>query len=320
MPDDFQYVKLPDGSYGKFAANATDDVIRTAVSKDFPDAFTAPPSKTYPKAWGGNESLPEKLAKLTPEQSQRFDEGTSMAIPEALMSAGAMGPLGAIRRQGVWGAAKSLGKTLLRGAAGSYAGKEVGGPLGSVFGDTGREIGSDVGAMVGGLAAMKNPSALSKLPFGVGRFLLSDAEIAEANTARKVAQRASDIKAGLRKPPMPTPLGDVGSVFSEPGKDAIVGSAAKPSGRLVLTPQEAATNDQMQRIATKRASEHGMQYAAGMRPAGGGKVPRLPTPTETYEMKPTIAYVWDEDAKAMVPKDVSGVIREQESPMEKVKK
>lgn len=39
MADDFQYVKMPDGSYGKFRSDATDDVIRSAVMKDFPDAF-----------------------------------------------------------------------------------------------------------------------------------------------------------------------------------------------------------------------------------------------------------------------------------------
>lgn len=39
VTDQFQYVKLPDGSYGKFAANAGDDVIRGQIQKDFPDAF-----------------------------------------------------------------------------------------------------------------------------------------------------------------------------------------------------------------------------------------------------------------------------------------
>jgi len=44
VTDQFQYVKMPDGSYGKFAANASDDVIRAAVQKDFPDAYkTAKP-------------------------------------------------------------------------------------------------------------------------------------------------------------------------------------------------------------------------------------------------------------------------------------
>lgn len=41
MADQFQYVKLPDGSYGKFASDAGDDVIKSAISRDFPDAFPA---------------------------------------------------------------------------------------------------------------------------------------------------------------------------------------------------------------------------------------------------------------------------------------
>ncbi|MGA9668241.1 MAG: hypothetical protein WBQ94_03485 [Terracidiphilus sp.] len=41
-PDQAQYVKMPDGSYGKFAANADDATIRAAIQKDFPDAFPAP--------------------------------------------------------------------------------------------------------------------------------------------------------------------------------------------------------------------------------------------------------------------------------------
>lgn len=36
---DVQYIRLPDGSYGKFAANASDDTIKGAIQKDFPDAF-----------------------------------------------------------------------------------------------------------------------------------------------------------------------------------------------------------------------------------------------------------------------------------------
>jgi hypothetical protein len=42
MPQDqYQYIKLPDGSYGKFAANASDADIRAAVQKDFPSSFPA---------------------------------------------------------------------------------------------------------------------------------------------------------------------------------------------------------------------------------------------------------------------------------------
>jgi hypothetical protein len=48
QPDNFQYVKLPDGSYGKFSGDASDDVIKSAISKDFPTAFAsqAPPDQS----------------------------------------------------------------------------------------------------------------------------------------------------------------------------------------------------------------------------------------------------------------------------------
>ena len=41
-PDQYQYIKLPDGSYGKFASGASDDEIRGHIQQDFPNAFKAP--------------------------------------------------------------------------------------------------------------------------------------------------------------------------------------------------------------------------------------------------------------------------------------
>lgn len=41
MADNFQYIKLPDGSFGKFDAAASDDVIKSAIQKDFPQAFAS---------------------------------------------------------------------------------------------------------------------------------------------------------------------------------------------------------------------------------------------------------------------------------------
>jgi hypothetical protein len=49
MPDPYRYVKLPNGSYGKFDANATDDVIKSQISKDFPSAFAPQPSGVPPE-------------------------------------------------------------------------------------------------------------------------------------------------------------------------------------------------------------------------------------------------------------------------------
>lgn len=44
MPNDFQYVKLPDGSYGKFNAGVSDDAIRQTIVKHFPDAYSDIPA------------------------------------------------------------------------------------------------------------------------------------------------------------------------------------------------------------------------------------------------------------------------------------
>jgi hypothetical protein len=77
-------------------------------------------------------------------------------------------------------------------------------------------------------------------------------------------------------PPTPEPTG-------VPSDEGVPGSLPNPSGRLVVLPQEAQALDQMQKIAKVRASQHGMQYAAGMRPAGGGRVPRSPTGISTTE-------------------------------------
>lgn len=71
------------------------------------------------------------------------------------------------------------------------------------------------------------------------------------------------------------------STLSSRTTEGVKGSVAKPSGRLVLLPEEAQAEEQMQRVAERRASQHGMQYAGGMRPSGTGKVPMTPTGTTT---------------------------------------
>lgn len=54
-------------------------------------------------------------------------------------------------------------------------------------------------------------------------------------------------------------------------------TVAKPSRTMVLTPQEAAAEGQMHKLATRRASERGMQFAGGMVPREGRSVPKIPT-------------------------------------------
>ncbi len=64
MPDTYQYVKLPDGTYGKFSASATDTQIRAQIAKDFPSAYKQPES-----AWehfAGRAGIPAHLADVGP--------------------------------------------------------------------------------------------------------------------------------------------------------------------------------------------------------------------------------------------------------------
>lgn len=54
-----------------------------------------------------------------------------------------------------------------------------------------------------------------------------------------------------------------------PEAPANVPVKTKIGGRYVLSPEEAQQAEQIQQIAKRRASERGMQYAAGMKPSGG---------------------------------------------------
>lgn len=225
MPDDFQYIKLPDGSYGKFAASVSDDVIRSAVSKDFPDAFKPkPPIAPTPlpgalQKPGTNMLGGYDLFKPMPSQ---FDKISSLFNDGDYLGAGmeTIGDLSAnatplmmatggesLLAGGLKSTAKQIGKTALRGAAGTLAGEEagrfVGRPVGRLFGDEGKgeAAGSALGGLAGGTAALFSPSYMSRLPLGAGRMLMSDEEYSAAVAARKLSQRNADVAIGLRKPP-----------------------------------------------------------------------------------------------------------------------
>ena len=50
-PEQFQYVRLPDGSFGKFRANATDNEIRAKITAAFPDAYKAAATVDPQRPW-----------------------------------------------------------------------------------------------------------------------------------------------------------------------------------------------------------------------------------------------------------------------------
>jgi hypothetical protein len=87
MADQFQYVKMPDGSYGKFAADATPESMRAAVQQHFPDAYKPAAPAQPAKSW--NDAASDSIAdpSMTPDarntwqgQLERFGQGTAEAI------------------------------------------------------------------------------------------------------------------------------------------------------------------------------------------------------------------------------------------------
>lgn len=122
MPDDFQYVKLPDGSYGKFRADATDDVIRSAISKDFPTAFKpqeSPMAGTLAKTTGISATTPESNGPLADafERARQWIETKATTGSQAgagkFMESAPLGILqglkgGAERAQSPWKAIKDI--------------------------------------------------------------------------------------------------------------------------------------------------------------------------------------------------------------------
>lgn len=86
----YQYVKLPDGSWGKFAASASDDDIRAQVQKDFPDAFDT--RNAIQKSFDGNTTTsPEEPLLETGLKSVVSGIGAPFIHPVA--TATAMGNL-----------------------------------------------------------------------------------------------------------------------------------------------------------------------------------------------------------------------------------
>lgn len=68
--DQFQYVKLPDGTYGKFLSTANDGDIQKAISRDFPSAVSSDGGGTIPNA---NAQAADKLKSIVQPVGAGFD-------------------------------------------------------------------------------------------------------------------------------------------------------------------------------------------------------------------------------------------------------
>jgi hypothetical protein len=92
MADQYQYVKLPNGEYGKFASDASDSVIKSAIQKDFPTAFapnaglSAPPGVETPPELRGMATI-----GATPEPKsfgQRIENAAASAVGDVQYGTG----------------------------------------------------------------------------------------------------------------------------------------------------------------------------------------------------------------------------------------
>ncbi len=151
------------------------------------------------REWRAQETAagrPPRLGEFPP-----IATGGEMMLADLLLSGfGLRGML----RAGIRPALSSLARTTLKTAAGSEAGRYIGGRIGGMFGEDAQERGAQIGSLVGGLGGSLVPNRYySKLPFGFGRMILSNEELAAERTAMKMAQRASDESAGFREPTDP---------------------------------------------------------------------------------------------------------------------
>jgi hypothetical protein len=81
--------------------------------------------------------------------------------------------------------------------------------------------------------------------------------------------QARGLQTGARIAEEPsTALATVPTPQAQPETALAVSPKGKIGGRFVLMPEEVQQAEQVAKIAAKRASERGMQYAAGMRPSG----------------------------------------------------
>lgn len=232
MPDDFQYVKLPDGSYGKFASDASDDVIRGAIQKDFPDAFKntpqlSPEQQAAQRLTGGAISqqglqptvapipMPNRLATrrdamaqpgITPAMraASPINQDVVTGLEYTPVVASVLGgaaelPLAAEEAGGYLPAARNLGRGLLKSAAGSTALGGIGAGVGRIFGPQYARTGAEIGWALGAIAGPTMPDSMYART-AIGRMLLSNEELATERAAMKLAQRGADYDAGLRSP------------------------------------------------------------------------------------------------------------------------
>lgn len=87
MADQFQYIKLPDGSYGKFSPDASDETIRGAIEKDFPEAFAPKLEAPVPAGLAGPKD-PEYKPFFSSDAARDTLSGLGKSVTPTVAMAG----------------------------------------------------------------------------------------------------------------------------------------------------------------------------------------------------------------------------------------
>lgn len=177
MPDDFQYIRLPDGSYGKFASNASDDVIRGAIAKDFPTAFSKPinsmadyanaspaDQQAYLSKLPGNVGKEPRIVKAGKLAGQGDYSGAAHQVITGAGEGLAPVAIGPLVSAAVPGMVSATGATIggaVAGIAGQHLAKMGANALGA--NPSQQDLAGDVGAMAGGSIGAKIGSVIDSI-------------------------------------------------------------------------------------------------------------------------------------------------------------
>jgi hypothetical protein len=204
-----QYVKLPDGSYGKFRSDATDADIQAAIRKDFPDAFNDKSSSLYEQGRQSYEAKKGNVGNPGVSEGAGLREGLGEWTKESI---GNMGRSvmdfagGRVARGGhelltglenlVAPAAVMVAPTALLATGRALAGGTVGGYLGKMGGEMAglspdqSDLAGDISGIAGGTIAsglrMPRMGSTQVEPISKGsRSPFSETAISSANPGGK---------------------------------------------------------------------------------------------------------------------------------------
>jgi len=275
MPDSQQYTdaQLSDGTTLRFLGQLGPDEVRQKVQGyRANNPQLAVPKPPLPGALNPKFNPMEPSREETGGTSPR--QGLLDAMRGPLMGAATVAPM-------MTGGASLPLKMLVSGVSGAAQDELLGG-------DTDEALTSGaIGAALPALGPLANSrfgrGAIAGIKAGAGRVPFvgppiraglraamqewnPGPEVERAITRQMVPEYAGELEEGesqalTRRSPR---------LIQQMGGKPVETITAKPSGRVVLTPEEAQQEQQQLSLAKKIASQRGMQYAAGMRPTNPG--------------------------------------------------